>query len=104
MIFIIEESRTETSDKKYWKMYSMCNKIFLLGRFRVYSNEISNTFNARPWKRIIFERIPPDLEEAGGEGKKSKAVRKGAESREQKNPARKTGGDILVSDRLFIIV
>lgn len=72
MIFIIEESRTETSDKKYWKMYSMCNKIFLLGRFRVYSNEISNTFNARPWKRIIFERIPPDLEEAGGRARNRK--------------------------------
>lgn len=72
MIFIIEESRTETSDKKYWKMYSMCNKIFLLGRFRVYSNEISNTFNPRPWKRIIFERIPPDLEEAGGRARNRK--------------------------------
>lgn len=47
----------------------------------------------------IFERIPSGLE-----GKKSKAVRKGAESREQKNPARKTGGDILVSGGLFIIV
>lgn len=78
VIFIIEESRTETSNKKYWKMYSMCNKIFLLGRFRVYSNEISNTFNARPWKRIIFERIPPDLEEAGGGGQEIESGSEGS--------------------------
>lgn len=85
-------------------MYSMCNKIFLLGRVAyIVTKYLIRSMHVR--ESVLYSSgFRPTWRRRGGEGKKSKAVRKGAESREQKNPARKTGGDILVSDRLFIIV